>query len=75
MHSETVVDRDMAAQWPGTQLSDSGTVCLSDADFDRSYYHPEQQRDIDLAEALELYVWHGAHHLAHIQGLRDRSGW
>ena len=48
---------------------------MSDADFDRSYYHPEQQRDIDLAEALELYVWHGAHHLAHIQGLRDRSGW
>ena len=34
LHSETVVDRDMAAQWPGTQLSDSGTVCLPDADFD-----------------------------------------
>ena len=48
---------------------------MSDADFDRSYYHPEQQRDIELAEALELYVWHATHHLAHIQGLRERSGW
>ncbi|MGD9917151.1 MAG: hypothetical protein AB7U46_03975 [Paenirhodobacter sp.] len=34
LHSETVVDRDTAAQWPGTELSNSGTVCLPDADFD-----------------------------------------
>ncbi len=48
---------------------------MKDADFARAFYHPDQQRDIELAEALELYVWHGAHHLAHIQGLRQRSGW
>jgi hypothetical protein len=28
-----------------------------------------------LSEALELYVWHSAHHLAHITGLAAREGW
>lgn len=48
---------------------------MSLADFDRSFVHPEQQRSIMLGEALELYVWHSAHHLAHITGLRTRRGW
>lgn len=39
---------------------------MTDAEWDRSFIHPEQQRGISLAEALELYAWHSAHHLAHI---------
>ena len=48
---------------------------MSAKDFTQSYYHPEQQREIPLSEALELYVWHGKHHLAHITGLKKRKGW
>ncbi|MBL7950960.1 MAG: putative metal-dependent hydrolase [Flavobacteriales bacterium] len=48
---------------------------LSATDFERAFFHPEQKREITLAEALELYVWHGRHHLAHIIGLRERMGW
>ena len=48
---------------------------MSASDFDRSYFHPEQQREITLGEALELYVWHSAHHLAHITELKRREGW
>ncbi len=44
-------------------------------EWDRAFLHPEQQREVALSEALELYVWHSAHHLAHITGLRQRLGW
>lgn len=46
---------------------------MTDAQWERCFVHPEQQREIQLAEALELYVWHSGHHLAHITGLRDRG--
>lgn len=47
---------------------------MSAADFDRTYYHPEQQRSMPLNEVIELYVWHGRHHLAHVVGANDRNG-
>lgn len=48
---------------------------MSEEDFQRAFHHPEQQRAIPLNEALELYVWHSTHHLAHITGLKERMGW
>jgi uncharacterized damage-inducible protein DinB len=48
---------------------------ISMRDLERTYFHPEQQRAMALSEALELYVWHSAHHLAHITGLAAREGW
>ena len=48
---------------------------MSATDFQRSFIHPEQNREITLAEMLELYVWHSGHHLAHITGLKARMGW
>lgn len=48
---------------------------MSVRDLARSYFHPEQQRALPLSEALELYVWHSGHHLAHITGLKQREGW
>ena len=48
---------------------------MSPSDFQRCFVHPEQDREIGLAEALELYVWHSGHHLAHITGLKDRLWW
>jgi hypothetical protein len=47
---------------------------LSPADFTRKFVHPESgPRTIDWL--LALYSWHGAHHIAHIIGLRKRNGW
>lgn len=48
---------------------------MAPPEYDRAFYHPEQQREISLAEALELYVWHSAHHLRHITALKERMGW
>lgn len=48
---------------------------MSDQDFDRTYYHTEQQRSLPLHEVLAMYAWHGRHHTAHITSLRQRNGW
>ncbi|MBB3112552.1 hypothetical protein FHS18_004653 [Paenibacillus phyllosphaerae] len=48
---------------------------MSDADFERSFYHPESQRTIPLDYNLGTYAWHGNHHAAHITSLRARKGW
>lgn len=47
---------------------------LSPADFARTYLHPERGPE-PLERTLQLYAWHGNHHLAHITGLRQRKGW
>ncbi len=46
---------------------------MSSADFERTYYHPEKQRNQTLAEVTLMYAWHGEHHLAHISGLIQRN--
>lgn len=48
---------------------------MTDADHQRAFFHPEQDRAIPLDEALEMYVWHAGHHLAHITGVAARKGW
>ncbi len=40
---------------------------LNAADFDRRYDHPELLRTVPIREVLQMYAWHGDHHLAHIQ--------
>ena len=47
---------------------------LSDADFARTFRHPEIGL-VRLDTNLALYAWHGRHHAAHITGLRERNGW
>jgi len=47
---------------------------LSDADFDRTFNHPENGM-MNLHQTLAMYQWHGRHHTAHITGLRERNGW
>ena len=42
--------------------------------FARAMLHPELGRTT-LEKYLALYAWHGKHHVAHISGLRQRSGW
>jgi uncharacterized damage-inducible protein DinB len=47
---------------------------LAPEDFARTLKHPEMGR-VTLEKYLALYAWHGKHHVAHIAGLRERSGW
>ena len=47
---------------------------LPDDAWSRLLNHPEIGK-IRLDQLLALYGWHGAHHVAHITGLRAREGW
>ena len=48
---------------------------LEDGDFQRSFIHPETGKEQSLSHITHLYAWHGAHHLAQIQALKERKGW
>jgi hypothetical protein len=43
-------------------------------DWKRSFRHPDLGL-VSLEKNVAIYSWHGRHHLAHITGLRERSGW
>jgi uncharacterized damage-inducible protein DinB len=45
----------------------------SDA-YHRAFRHPEMGL-VTLEASLQLYAWHGRHHLAHVTNLRRRMGW
>jgi uncharacterized damage-inducible protein DinB len=47
---------------------------LSDEDFARTINHPESGK-WTLESLLGMYVWHGKHHMAHINNLKKRNGW
>jgi len=47
---------------------------LDERDWSRPLVHPEMG-DITLDFLLQLYAWHGHHHVAHITSLREREGW
>lgn len=47
---------------------------LDEGQFQRVLLHPELGR-ITLDTNLQLYAWHGRHHLAHITRLGERLGW
>jgi hypothetical protein len=40
---------------------------LSEAQWQRTFYHPGSKRTSTLDQALVLYAWHGRHHLAHVE--------
>jgi hypothetical protein len=42
--------------------------------FSRAFVHPESGATT-LERAVALYDWHGRHHVAHIEALREREGW
>lgn len=47
---------------------------LSDADWKRTFRHPELGL-MPLEKNLALYSWHGRHHVAHVTSLREKMGW
>lgn len=48
---------------------------MSEAQFSRSFIHPETGHTVRLDAALAYYAWHGRHHTAQITWLRERHGW
>lgn len=40
---------------------------LSETELQKAYYHPFRQLNVSLPQALDMVVWHGQHHLAHIR--------
>jgi uncharacterized damage-inducible protein DinB len=48
---------------------------LTNKQFERTFHHPEQNRNYDLRICLALYVWHCNHHFAHIENLKIEKGW
>lgn len=48
---------------------------MSQEQWGRTFFHPEQKKSLRLDGVLAMYAWHGKHHTAHITGVRDRSGW
>jgi uncharacterized damage-inducible protein DinB len=47
----------------------------TEADWERTYFHPESGKQFTLWHLLGSYAWHGRHHTAHITSLRERMGW
>lgn len=47
---------------------------LGPEQFARTLHHPEIGA-VSVDFLLELYGWHGAHHEAHVNRLRERMGW
>jgi hypothetical protein len=47
---------------------------MTESDWQRTFRHLELGL-VKLERNAGLYAWHGRHHVAHITGLRQRSGW
>ncbi|HTN47230.1 MAG TPA: putative metal-dependent hydrolase [Flavipsychrobacter sp.] len=48
---------------------------MDEADWQRTYFHPEHERYVPLWEMTDLYAWHGRHHMEQIRSLRQRMNW
>jgi hypothetical protein len=48
---------------------------LQREDWDRTVFHPEHKKTMTLWYLLGNYAWHGKHHTAHINKLRERMIW
>jgi len=45
------------------------------AEWKRTFFHPESEQQFTLDLNTAIYSWHGKHHLAHIEALKNRKGW
>ncbi|MDB5246537.1 MAG: putative metal-dependent hydrolase [Segetibacter sp.] len=43
--------------------------------LNRTVFHPEHQKQMSLWHLLGMYAWHGKHHVAHINKLKEQKGW
>ncbi|MCB9248004.1 MAG: putative metal-dependent hydrolase [Ignavibacteriales bacterium] len=40
---------------------------MNEAQFERTFFHPENNKKVNLKENLGIYAWHCNHHLEHIR--------
>jgi hypothetical protein len=55
------ITRGVHARWSTLMAS------MTDSEWKRGFYHPEQKKTVALTEALFYYAWHCRHHLKHIE--------
>lgn len=48
---------------------------LSDEDLEKTFVHPEHNKEFSLKVNIAIYAWHCKHHLAHITSLKNKMGW
>jgi DinB superfamily len=48
---------------------------IKEDEWSRTIVHPEHNKQMTLWYLLGMYAWHGKHHTAHINKLREREGW
>ncbi len=48
---------------------------LSEEQWNRTVFHPDQKKDLTLWHFLGTYAWHGKHHVVQITNLRERMKW
>lgn len=48
---------------------------MSQTEWLKTVFHPEQKREIRLWDLVSTYAWHGKHHTAQITNFRKRMGW
>ncbi len=48
---------------------------LDTTSFARGFFHPELERIVTLEETLPNYVWHGLHHKAQIEWVKQQHDW
>ncbi len=48
---------------------------VKDDEWTRTVVHPEYGKQMSVWYLLGQYAWHGKHHTAHINNLRERMGW
>ncbi|MEJ7611309.1 MAG: YfiT family bacillithiol transferase [Ferruginibacter sp.] len=48
---------------------------IGEKEWSRTVYHVEYKKEMTLWYLLGMYAWHGKHHTAHINSLRERKGW
>jgi DinB family protein len=47
---------------------------MREEDFSRPLVHPDRG-PVTIDWLVQLYAWHGPHHVAHVTSLRQREGW
>lgn len=50
-------------------------AALTDAQWARTFVHPQHGTVMSVAWHIQHYAWHSAHHVAHVTRLRSRKGW
>jgi len=48
---------------------------LTPEQLNRTFVHPATGNAVPVSRMVQLYAWHGDHHLAHISALRKRMNW